>query len=88
LLDTENGSAKTIAARLDKEFSADERKAWEAGTPKEWADETLGLTIQYVYPLPATHEISDGYAKRAMPVINKRLTQAGVRERLLNQPRR
>ena len=79
LLDTEKGSAKTIAARLDKEFSADEEKSWEAGSPKEWADESLALTIKYVYPLPASHEISDGYAKRAMPVIKKRLAQAGAR---------
>jgi hypothetical protein len=69
LLDTEKGSAKAIAARLDQEYSTDERKGWEAGTPKEWADETLALTIQYVYPLPPSREISADYTKRAMPVI-------------------
>jgi hypothetical protein len=32
LLNTENGSPKLIAAWLDKEFTEDERKSWEAGT--------------------------------------------------------
>ena len=33
-----------MAKRLDQQFSADERKAWEAGTTKEWADESLAIT--------------------------------------------
>jgi len=33
-----------MAKRLDQQFSADERKAREAGTTKEWADESLAIT--------------------------------------------
>jgi hypothetical protein len=53
LLETEKGSAKALVARLDQEFNAEERKSWEAGTPKDWANESLAVTIEYVYPLLA-----------------------------------
>ena len=33
-----------MAKRFDQQFSADERKVWEAGTTKEWADESLAIT--------------------------------------------
>ena len=79
ILQTETGSARAIAKRLDEECSADDRKAWQAGTPAEWANESLALTIEYVYPLPESHEISAAYAERALPVLHKRLEQAGVR---------
>jgi len=39
------GSAKTIAARLDTEFSPEERKSWEVGSPKDWANESVAATI-------------------------------------------
>ena len=76
---TERGSAQVIAKRLDDECSADDRKAWQAGTPSEWANESLALTIEYVYPLPESYETSAAYAERALPVVHKRLEQAGVR---------
>jgi len=53
----EKGSARALAKRLDQQFSVVERKAWEAGTPKEWADESLAITTAYVYPLPESREI-------------------------------
>ena len=79
MLGTEKGSARQMAGRLDEDLSADERAKWEAGTPKEWADESIALTTKYVYPLSENHEISEEYAKRALPILHKRLAQAGVR---------
>jgi len=79
ILQTETGSAQAIAKRLDEECSADERNAWQSGTPAGWANESLALTIEYVYPLPGSHEIRDDYAKRALPILHKRLEQSGVR---------
>ena len=70
---------REIAGRLDQECSADDRTAWQAGTPTDWANESLLLTIEYVYPLPEAHEISEDYVKRAMPILHHRLVQAGVR---------
>src|SRR5437773_371750 len=75
----EKGSARALAKRLDQQFSVVERKAWEAGTPKEWADESLAITTAYVYPLPESREIGEDYATRALPILHKRLVQAGVR---------
>ena len=86
ILQTETGSARTIAKRLDEECSEDDRMAWQAGTPADWANESLALTIEYVYPLPESHEISSDYVQRALPILHKRLEQAGVRLAwLLNQ---
>jgi nuclease S1 len=79
ILQTETGSARAIAKRLDQECSADDRIAWQAGTPAEWANESLALTIAYVYPIPESHEISATYVQRALPILYKRLEQAGVR---------
>jgi S1/P1 Nuclease len=79
LIETEKGSAKEIAKRLDEKVSAEDRKSWEAGTPTDWANESLALTASYVYPLPESHQISEEYAKRALPILHKRLAQAGVR---------
>jgi hypothetical protein len=78
-LSTENGSVREIAGRLDQECSADDRTAWQAGTPTDWANESLLLTTEYLYPLPESNEISDKNVKRALPTLHKRLVQAGVR---------
>ena len=45
----------------------------------DWANEPLAPTIEYVYPLPESHEISEEYVKRAMPILHRRLVQGGVR---------
>jgi S1/P1 Nuclease len=79
LLETEQGSAEEVAKKLDREVSPHDRKTWKAGTLPDWADESLALAISYAYPIPESHEISDDYMKRALPIIHKRLAQAGVR---------
>jgi hypothetical protein len=79
MLDTENGTPRGIAKFLDEECDPNDRAAWQAGTPTDWANESLSLTIEYVYPLPESHEISEEYANRALPVLHRRLVQAGVR---------
>ena len=79
ILETEEGSAKQIAKRLDEKVTDDDRKAWQSGTPKDWANESIAINTRYVYSLPENHEISEEYAKRALPMLHKRLVQAGVR---------
>jgi len=78
MLGTEHGSAKALASRFDQEVEADERAAWESGRPRDWANESIAINTRYVYPLPENHEISEEYAKRALPILHKRLVQAGV----------
>jgi len=79
MLDTENGTARAMAKLLDEECDPNERIAWQSVTPTDWANESLALTIEYVYPLPESHEISEEYVIRAMPILHRRLVQAGVR---------
>jgi nuclease S1 len=79
MLETENGTARAMAKLLDEECDPGDRIAWQAGTPTDWANESLALTIEYVYPLPESHEISEEYLKRAIPILHQRLVQAGVR---------
>jgi S1/P1 Nuclease len=79
MLETKNGTARAMAKLLDEESDPNDRTAWQAGTPTDWANESLALTIEYVYPLPKSHEISEEYVIRAMPILHRRLVQAGVR---------
>jgi S1/P1 Nuclease len=79
MLETENGTPRAMAKLLDEESDPNDRIAWQAGTPTDWANESLALTIEYVYPLPESHEISEEYLIRAMPILHRRLVQAGVR---------
>jgi hypothetical protein len=76
LIETEKGSAREIAKRLDEQVRAEERKSWEGGTLTDWANESLALTRDEVYPIPESHQVSQEYANRALAIINKRLAQA------------
>jgi hypothetical protein len=86
ILDSVAGTAEEMAGRLNTEFNdPQELSGWESGTPEQWANESLALTIEHVYPLPESPEISEEYATRALPVLRKRLVQSGLRlARLLN----
>ena len=79
MLDPKSGTPQAMARLLDEECDPNDCTAWQAGTPTDWANESLALMIEYVYPLPESHEISDEYVKRAMPILHRRLVQAGVR---------
>ena len=79
MLDPKSGTPQAMAKLLDEECDPNDCTAWQAGTPTDWANESLALTIEYAYPLPESHEISEDYVKRAMPILYRRLVQAGVR---------
>ncbi|MDH3445974.1 MAG: S1/P1 nuclease [Deltaproteobacteria bacterium] len=87
IIDMEAGTEEKMAARLNDAFNRfDERSEWQGGTPEQWANESLALTIEYVYPIPDSLEIGETYAARALPVLQKRIVQAGLRlGRLLNE---
>ena len=51
MLDTENLTPQAMAKLLDEGLRTDDQTAWQAGTPTDWANESLALTIEYVYPL-------------------------------------
>jgi len=51
MLETEKGTAQAMAKLLDEGLSTDDQTAWQTGTPTDWVNESLALTIEYVYPL-------------------------------------
>src|SRR5439155_26766515 len=46
ILETEEGSAKQIAKRLDEKVTDDDRNAWQSGTPKDWANESIAINTR------------------------------------------
>ena len=42
----------------------------------EWANESLALTREYIYPFPVA-DINEEYAVRALPLLQQRLAQPG-----------
>ena len=65
-------------------LSAD-RKAWQSGTPKDWANESIAINTRYVYSLPENHEISEEYAKRALPIVAQAFSAGGCAARVVAQ---
>ena len=54
-------------------------RAWQAGRPQDWAEETHRVAIEAVYLFPASREIDDRYLEKALPVIQEQLNKAAVR---------
>jgi hypothetical protein len=82
----ETAQGLAIGGAVGREFPISKNLRWLTGTPADWANESLALTREYVYPLPESGEITEEYAARALPVIHRRLTQAGFRvARLLTE---
>jgi hypothetical protein len=79
ILATEEETAAELATRFDKEFSPQEQESWKKGSAQEWAEESFALAVIYAYRVPQTHEIGPEYVSRTLPIIHKRLAQAGVR---------
>ena len=72
----------TNLAELD---TPENRAAWMKGTVEEWATESL-LAARDAYVVPGTDQriksgqkLSDEYLARHLPVVRRRLSQAGVR---------
>lgn len=75
IIDSEELSFTEWVAFLD--VSADERAAWQQGSYLDWAEESRALR-GVVYDL-GDRRLSWDYRFRALPVIEQRLRQGGVR---------
>ena len=69
-------------AKLD---TVENREAWGKGTVEEWATESL-LAARSAYLIPETgqrmksgQKLGDAYQTASLPIVQRRLTQAGVR---------
>ncbi len=54
-------------------------RAWQAGRPQDWAEETHRVAIEAVYLFPASGEIDERYAEKSLPVMQEQLAKAAAR---------
>jgi hypothetical protein len=81
--------AKTIASDLIGHISEAQRKKWEAGEPKDWAQESFQIAKDDAYgqlPEPNSHgsfRLTDDYVTMATQDVSLQLSKAGVRLALI-----
>jgi len=75
-----------FAGKLASQITPKDVVKWSAEMkPEEWATESYRLAVDYAYQVPASGVLDDAYAKRCVPIVEKRLKMAGVRmAKLLN----
>lgn len=74
--------AARVAATLRGSVTPAERKAWQSGTPVQWANEAHGIARDRIYPpLQGRREVRlpRDYAARMAPITRTQLSKAGVR---------
>ena len=54
-------------------------RAWESGSPADWAMETHRVAQEAVYMFSDSRVIDDRYVEKALPVIHEQLAKAAVR---------
>ncbi len=67
------------AKTLDRKTTDEERRIWGDSTPLDWAQESFDLARSHAYAAQAGDDLGDEYYQRNLPVVEKRLRQAGVR---------
>ena len=79
---------QTVAASLEAQITPADRKAWEAGDPRTWAQEAFSVAQNVVYmigsqpgcnPDAAPITLPSGYAQKAEAAVALQLKRAGVR---------
>ncbi|GAN87248.1 S1/P1 nuclease [Komagataeibacter intermedius] len=80
--------ARHLADRLFDQISVNQKDAWQAGTPTQWAMESFSLAKTYVYDFhppagcdanSAPLSLPAGYEATARTVVTEQLEKAGVR---------
>jgi S1/P1 Nuclease len=79
LVEMMEGNTYEIAKELDSSLSTEELTSWHSGNPKTWTDESFKLSRSYAYNLGESTELADGYVADALPIVRRRILQAGVR---------
>ena len=67
--------AKDLAGTI----TAQQLDEWNTLDPAAWATESYRLTVSNAYAIPKDGRISQAYFDKNIPVVNERLTMAGVR---------
>lgn len=82
MLDSTHKTWVEIAADLHGRITDDQRRQWAAGTPADWANESLAITLS---PPVGYHAYTPGfalgedYARTNLPTVYQQLEKAGVR---------
>jgi hypothetical protein len=74
--------ANAVADELERNLSPAQRKAWQAGTPAQWANEVHGIARDQIYPPLAGRRslhLPRDYAWRQATLTRMLLAKAGVR---------
>jgi len=79
LVEMVEGSIDEVAKALAGSVSTEERTSWQSGNPEAWTNESFKLSRSYAYNLGESTDLSDDYVAAALPVVRRRLVQAGVR---------
>ena len=82
MLDSTHRTWPEIATDLHSRITDAQRRAWAGGTPLDWANESLAITLSvpvgyHVYNPPFA--LGDDYAKTNLPTVYQQLEKAGVR---------
>lgn len=67
------------AHRLNDEITDDEAAAWSNFDVVAWSRESYEVVKTLVYDFPESGRIDDAYFDRALPIVERRFKQAGVR---------
>jgi hypothetical protein len=71
---------RSYAAQLYARITPDRRQKWSASLdPAVWATESFKLAESHAYAIPKTGQLDRSYMDRNLPVIEERLSVAGVR---------
>jgi hypothetical protein len=79
LIDWAYPNASALQDRVLAVLQASNWRAWQAGRPQDWAEETHRVAVEAVYLFPPSREIDDRYLEKALPVIHEQLSKAAVR---------
>ncbi len=76
------GDKETVAARLSASISAEQKKGWEMGSPRDWTWESHLVAVRVAYgglPPGNPKELDDGYLRQGALVAEEQLAKAGIR---------
>ncbi len=82
MLDSTHRTWPEIAADLHGRITAADRQAWQSGTPLDWANESLAITLSApvgYHPYDPPFALGDDYAKTNLPTVYRQIEKAGVR---------
>ncbi|MBX7200290.1 MAG: S1/P1 nuclease [Rhodospirillaceae bacterium] len=82
MLDSTHKAWPEIAADLHGRITPADRAAWQSGTPADWANESLAITLSApvgYHPYDPPFVFGEDYTKANLPTVYRQMEKAGVR---------